>query len=117
MKLSAAKARRKWSCRGRACGKRPSVAAAALLLVLAAGALPGHARPLPHGGGILPEPARVRSRVSIPLPKARPAEAPAGEHEENKPAEADKQAADQAASPSACRLALTEAIAIAPSIP
>jgi hypothetical protein len=61
--------------------------------------------------------------ASVPLPKPRPAEAPADEPD--KPAaakppvpEADKPVAEQAtpAPPSACRLALTEAIAIAPSI-
>jgi hypothetical protein len=60
---------------------------------------------------------------SIPLPKPRPAEAPAIEDKptEGKPERAEKPAAEQAAPapppPSACRLALTEAIAIAPSIP
>ena len=61
---------------------------------------------------------------SIPLPKPRPADAPVTEPEKpaaakQAPAEADKPA-EQAASPpppSACRLALTDAIAIAPSIP
>jgi hypothetical protein len=52
------------------------------------------------------------------LPKPRPPEAPGIE---DKPAEADKPAAEKAEPapppPSACRLALTEAIAIAPSIP
>src|SRR5882762_629950 len=60
---------------------------------------------------------------SIPLPKLRPADAPMTEPEKPvaKPAPAaiDKPA-EQAASPpppSACRLALTDVIAIAPSIP
>jgi hypothetical protein len=57
------------------------------------------------------------------LPKPRPAEAPAiaddtKPADAGKPTEPEKQAAEQAAPPpSACRLALTEAIAIAPSIP
>jgi hypothetical protein len=60
------------------------------------------------------------------LPKPRPADAPALEAgkpaaEAAKPAEAEKPAVEQAAPapppPSACRVALTEAIAIAPSIP
>jgi hypothetical protein len=61
--------------------------------------------------------------ASVPLPKPRPTEAPAAEPEKpaaakQAPAEADKPA-EQAAPPppSACRLALTEEIAIAPSIP
>src|SRR5450631_1070629 len=65
---------------------------------------------------------------SIPLPKSRPADAPVTEPErpagaKPAPAATDKPA-EQAASPpapppppSACRLALTDAIAIAPSIP
>jgi hypothetical protein len=61
----------------------------------------------------------------VPLPKPRPAEAPTAEPEKppatkQAPAEADKpaeQAAPAPPPPSACRLALTEEIAIAPSIP
>ena len=62
----------------------------------------------------------------MPLPKPRPADAPASEPDKPAAAKAgaagaDKPAAEQAAPapppPSACRLALTEAIAIAPSIP
>jgi hypothetical protein len=60
--------------------------------------------------------------ASIPLPKPRPAEAPAIDDKPNegKPEEAGKPAAEKAEPappPSACRLALTGAIAIAPSIP
>jgi hypothetical protein len=57
------------------------------------------------------------------LPRPRPAEAPGIEDKpmEGKPDEAEKPAVEKAepapAPPSACRLALTEAIAIAPSIP
>jgi hypothetical protein len=59
--------------------------------------------------------------ASVPLPKPRPAEAPAAKPErpaagEQAPAGTDKLAAEPAV-PSACRAALTEAIAIAPSIP
>src|SRR5262245_20118758 len=69
----------------------------------------------------------------VPLPKPRPAEAPSAEHDkpaagEQKPREAGKEggkasgkpveqaapAAPPAPQPSACRLALTDAIAIAP---
>jgi hypothetical protein len=96
------------------------VTAAVLVLALAASGLPAQARSLLRGG-ILPEPGRARSQgLRIPLPKPRPAEAPAAEAEaqNGKPAETDQHPADQAApSPSPCRLALTEAIAIAPSIP
>jgi hypothetical protein len=57
------------------------------------------------------------------LPKPRPAEAPGIEDKpgEGKPEEVDKRAVEKAEPapppPSICRLALTEAIAIAPSIP
>lgn len=94
-----------------------------LLLAAAAWDLPAQARS-PLRGGIFPEPARARSQgLRIPLPRPRPAEAAAAEPQaqEGQPAEPGRHAADQAAppapSPSACRLALTEAIAIAPSIP
>ena len=53
--------------------------------------------------------------TSVPLPKPRPADAPASNQT---PAASDKPAAEAApAPPSACRLALSEEIAIAPSIP
>jgi hypothetical protein len=68
-----------------------------------------------------PKKRRTVALVSIPLPKPRPAEAPGVDDKpiEGKPEQADKPAAEKAepAPPSACRLALTEAIAIAPSIP
>jgi hypothetical protein len=70
-----------------------------------------------------PKQRRAVASASIPLPKPRPAEAPGIEDKpiEGKPGEADKPAAEKAEPapppPSACRLALTEAIAIAPSIP
>jgi hypothetical protein len=73
-----------------------------------------------------PKLRRATLRPSVPLPKSRPAEAPVAEPEKPEagkqpPAEADKTPTEQAAPapppPSACRLALTEAIAIAPSIP
>jgi hypothetical protein len=74
-------------------------------------------------GGRKPGPAAAVA--SVPLPKPRPAEAPAARPERpatanqappgaEKPAE---QAAPAPRPPSACRLALTEEIAIAPSIP
>jgi hypothetical protein len=118
MKFSAAKASRKWPCGGPGCDKRPMVTAAVLLLVLAAGAAPASARSLALRGGFWPEPRPRSHRIAVPLPKPRPAEAPAAEDQANgKPAEAEKPAVERPAPPSACRLALTEAIAIAPSIP
>nr|WP_225711225.1 extensin family protein [Bradyrhizobium semiaridum] len=74
-------------------------------------------------------PRAAPRRVVVPLPKPRPAEAPAAEQPEPpaaatqppaqpaQPAEAAKPAEPAAPQPSACRQALTEEIAIAPSIP
>ena len=67
-------------------------------------------------------------RAAVPLPKPRPAEAPSAEPEKSagkeqtarrpgKPSEQAAPAPQPAPQPSACRLALTDAIAIAPSIP
>ena len=63
--------------------------------------------------------------AAVPLPKPRPVEAPAAKPEgpaagQEAPCGADKPAAEPACAapqPSACRVALTEEIAIAPSIP
>jgi hypothetical protein len=134
MKFSAAKASRKWPCGGLGCDKRPMVTAAVILLMVCAQTGPAAAR---RSGawsqapwGELFREARPKQRravsTAVPLPKPRPAEAPGLEPEKppseaSKPPEPDKPAAEQAAPapppPSACRLALTEAIAIAPSIP
>jgi hypothetical protein len=71
-------------------------------------------------------PPRLRASLratTVPLPKPRPAEAPTAASpaaEKEAPATVDKpaeQAAPASPRPSACRLALTEEIAIAPSIP
>ncbi|WP_456781391.1 extensin family protein [Bradyrhizobium sp. USDA 3315] len=89
-------------------------------------------------------PHKAARRAAVPLPKPRPAEAPAAAHapaatepeppaagtqspaapaeaarpsETAKPADAAKPAEPAAPQPSACRQALTEEIAIAPSIP
>jgi hypothetical protein len=77
-----------------------------------------------------PRPRRAALPASVPLPKPRPAEAPTAESskpqpekpaaEKPAPPETEKpveQAAPSPPPPSACRLALTDAIAIAPSIP
>ena len=132
MKFSAAKASRKWPCGGPGCGKRPMVTAAVLLLMVCAQTEPAAARrsgawSQAPWGELFPE-ARPRKQrravaLSIPLPKPRPAEAPGIDDKptDGKSEEANKPAAEKAElappPPSACRLALTEAIAIAPSIP
>jgi hypothetical protein len=96
----------------------------ALFLALIPDAGPAEARPFTLRGAFWPEVARPRPRrIKVPLPMPRPAEAPAADDQANagKPPEPAKPPAEQAATPppqpSACRLALTEAIAIAPSIP
>ena len=133
MNFSAQKASRKWPCDGLACGERPMVTVAAILLMFCAQAAPAAAArksgawSLEAGSEFSRERGPKLSRTAlpalVPLPKARPADAPAAEPDK---AGARKQApgepADQAAPaapppPSACRLALTEEIAIAPSIP
>ena len=128
MNFSADKAARKWPFRR---GAAMVTAVAALLSVCvpsgpagAYGMAPwdglfrvGRPRSHPHRA-VLPE--------AVPLPKSRPAEAPAIEPEppaaaKQAPAPTDKPAGQAAAPapppPSACRLALTEEVAIAPSIP
>jgi hypothetical protein len=105
------------------------VTVAILLLMVCAQAEPAAARrsgawsQTPWGEPFREARPKKRGAValSIPLPKPRPAEAPGIEDKpiEGKPEEADKPTAEKTAPPppSACRLALTEAIAIAPSIP
>jgi hypothetical protein len=131
MKFSVEKASRKWPCAGLGCGEW-GVVTVAVLLMLGVQSEPAAAR----SSGAWSQapwndffqdsrPKRRRAAVAatVPLPRPRPAEAPAiaedAKPEAAKPAEADKPAAEQPAPPppSACRLALTEAIAIAPSIP
>jgi len=107
MKFSARKPLRKWSCGGWRRGHWPIVVLLAVVITnWAAAAAPG--------------------RHAIPLPQPRPAQAPTTGSEgkaqkpEDTPAEAEKPAAEappQPSPPSPCRLALTESIAIAPSIP
>jgi hypothetical protein len=130
MNFSADEARRKWPCGGR--GKAPMVTVAAVLLMLGVQSEPAvAARRSDQGlqgdlfGKTKPKLRRAALPASVPLPKARPAEAPATEPDQpaagkKTPAETDRpveQAAPALPQPSACRLALSDAIAIAPSIP
>jgi len=112
MNSSATNARRKWPCRGSCRRRRAMVTAAAVMLVSL----------WPAGAGA----AASRPRAAdVPLPRPRPTEAPAAKSEQ--PAdgrETSSGAEPSAAAPakperevSACRAALTDAIAIAPSIP
>jgi hypothetical protein len=136
MKFSAGKVRRKWPC-SRIGGPGPAIlaTAVALLITLAAPADPAAAarRPAvwsqgPWGdllGARAPKLRRAALPPSVPLPKPRPADAPVPEPEKPvaakppsaEPARPIEQEAPAPPPVSACRLALTEAIAIAPSIP
>jgi hypothetical protein len=100
------------------------VTAAALVLWAAGPAVAREVRLPPPLDLFGKKPPKLRGTIhsrSIPLPQPRPAEAPTAESDEagpeaaEKPAEPGKKA--EPPPPSACRLALTEEIAIAPSIP
>jgi hypothetical protein len=132
MNFSAEKASRKWPCAGLACGERPMVTVAAVLLMLCPQAAPAAAArksgawSLEAGSELSRERGPKLSRsalpASVPLPKARPADAPTAEPDKSgarkqTPGEPAEQAPAAPPPPSACRLALTEEIAIAPSIP
>jgi hypothetical protein len=110
-----------------------TVAALALLLGMPTGpAMAAKAsRPSPWADlftDVSPKPRATARRAGVPLPKPRPSEAPSAEHDEpdkepqasppnGKPAQQAAPAPPPTPQPSACRLALTDAIAIAPSIP
>ncbi len=134
MNFSAEKASRKWPCAGWACGERPMVTVAAILLMLCGQAAPAAAArksgawSLEAGselsGGRSPKLSRTalrRHRCRCPRPvrqTRRPAEPDKSGARKQAPGEPAEQAAPAAPPPpSACRLALTEEIAIAPSIP
>ena len=132
MNFTAQKASRKWVY-GAFGGIEPAmvtVAAALLLLGMPVGpAFAAKASRAPWADLFRDAPPSARRtvrRTAIPLPKPHPADAPSAEPA--KPAAGAQQAApqngkpdEQAAPvpppPSACRLALTDAVAIAPSIP
>lgn len=125
MSFSLPEFRRKWSCRGNMSARAAMVTAAlGLALVLADRAeARNYAAPLDIFGLGTPRPRRSAHSAKIPLPKPRPDEAPevapeadgkSSPDKPNKPAEAAPPPEKQL---SACRLALTEEIAIAPSIP
>ncbi|EJN09907.1 hypothetical protein PMI42_06469 [Bradyrhizobium sp. YR681] len=123
--------RRKWSCRGyMSTGAAMVTAALGLTLLLGDPAeARKYAAPLDIFGIAAPRPRATVHSAKIPLPKPRPEEAPKASEEA--PPEADGKPSSDKPSPnkpaeaapppekqlSACRLALTEEIAIAPSIP
>jgi hypothetical protein len=147
MNFSADAARRKWpiAASGRGLAAMVTVAAALVAAFLTCLALgdPAFAarrsrppslfgdlfsdRPMRLRGSVHSE-AKAHSVAKVPLPKPRPDEAPAAAPppaasskavpaEPGKPAAPTATAATPTPQPSACRLALTEEIAIAPSIP
>ncbi|TWA94604.1 extensin family protein [Bradyrhizobium stylosanthis] len=123
--------RRKWSCRGYMSARAAMVTVAlGLSLVLAERAeARKYAAPLDiFGLGAPPRPRAAAHSSKIPLPKPRPEEAPKATDEaapetDGKPAPDKPSGKPAEAAPppekqlSACRLALTEEIAVAPSIP
>jgi hypothetical protein len=137
MNSTAQKASRKWAngAFGRIGAIMVTVAAACLLLGMPTA--PAHAKkgccaaPWDNLFRVGSPKSRAKVRhAAVPLPKPRPAEAPAAEAEQPAGKEeatpkkgiSKDQAKEEAASapppqPSACRLALTDDIAIAPSIP
>jgi len=135
MNFSAENARRKWpygrSGRARAAKMVTAATALAVLCALAAPAAAARrpaAWPLAPWGDLFGDHRRPKLRraalpPSVPLPKPRPAEAPVTPPDKPKltkqtPAETEKPAEPPPPAPlSACRRALTEEIAIAPSIP
>jgi hypothetical protein len=127
MNFSAEKARRKWPCGRFGRAGAAMVTATAVLLTFGAPARPAAAALKSYSApwsGLFGEKRPKLRRAAVPLPRPRPALAPATAPEgpaagANPPAAIDKPAepAAVAPQPSACRLALTETIAIAPSIP
>jgi hypothetical protein len=128
MKLIAGNGHRKWAYGGSRPSRAAMVTVAAAIWL--AGLQAGSARPANLFDLFQPPPKHRGSLQAskVPLPKPRPAEAPAAEAPAKETAkdtakEAPKEGADAkpaepaAPPPSACRLALTEDIAIAPSIP
>ena len=129
MNLIAENGHRKWPYGHPRRGTAAIVTGAAALVLIGIQAGPAAAKPFTFGD-LFEGPHRMRRTVhsakippaNIPLPKPRPAEAPAAESEspaaEKRETGPDKRAEPAAApQPSACRTALTEEIAIAPSIP
>lgn len=127
MNLIAGIGHRKWTV-GAPGGIRMAMVTAVTLLSVGMQAGPIRAAKPLSLGGFFGEP-KLRGPVharKIPLPQPRPPEAPSADtpaadrpaaEPEGKPAEQASPAPPAAPQPSACRLALTEEIAIAPSIP
>jgi hypothetical protein len=132
MNCSAEKSSRKWPHGAFGRSVTAMVTAAAIVVILGMQAEPAGARrafaspwdTLFGGGRPKPRGAGTVRRPAVPLPRPRPPEAPSAASdqpaaEKEPPAEADRptERAAPAPQPSACRQALTDEIAIAPSIP
>jgi hypothetical protein len=118
MNFSAAGGPRKWAFGSSRHGGAAMVTIAVALNVAWALVEPATGAPKRGGSDDLfgETPPKLRGTLHatrVPLPKPRPAEAP----DKAAPAEAEKQVAPEPPSLSACRRALTDDIAIAPSIP
>ncbi|MEO6945441.1 MAG: extensin family protein [Nitrobacter sp.] len=95
MKFNAGNAGRKWPCSGLSRDQWAVVILAVLLI-----------------------PAAALAEINIPLPQPRPAAAPAFDRADDKQAgQGTPVPTEVPPAPTACRLALTDAVAIAPSIP
>ncbi|MGY8668205.1 extensin family protein [Bradyrhizobium sp. UFLA05-109] len=121
---------RKWSCRGYMSAAAAMVTAA-LVLSLAPAEARKYAAPLdlfgfgwPRSRGTV-HPAKIPAKIPLPRPRSDDAPKEVAKPATQQPAVEGRPAADKPAEPaappekqaSACRLALTEEIAIAPSIP
>src|SRR4051812_36540662 len=73
MNFSAAKASRKWPCRGGGCDRRPMVTGGALSLALFLALLTGspcaEARSLALRGGFFTDAGHAKRQTAVPLPK------------------------------------------------
>ncbi len=128
MNFTAQKASRKWAYGVFSRIEPAMVTAAAVALLLGMPTGPAMAakasRQAPWGDLLRvgsPHERGTARHAAVPLPKPRPAEAPSAERDSPDKEEQGngkpEQAAPTAPEQSACRLALTDAIAIAPSIP
>ena len=102
------------------CGAAMVTAAVFVLCAMAAPAMAREAKLFPPLDLFAGKPklrGSLHHRVAIPLPRPRPAEAPKAEEPETAEKPAAPAKPSEPPPPSACRLALTEDIAIAPSVP
>lgn len=116
MKFSVRRAPRKWSYGLNACGERPMVLLAVAVLAGCAGPAEAQTHVARADAAHARQQDRAGSQAVVPLPIPRPADVPAAGAAHDDDAATAKTEPAAPASPSACRLALTDAIAIAPSI-